>query len=166
MNRVARVVKARAQEYGVDLPYILIEPGRSIVGSAGITLYTVGAVKTIPDIRTYVSVDGGMCDNPRYILYSSDYDVLCANKANEPRDFKVTVAGKCCESGDLIQENTPIQRVEHGDILAVLSTGAYNYSMSSNYNRIPRPPVVMVCRGESRVIVKGETFEDLVRNDV
>lgn len=166
MNRVARVVKARAQEYGVELPYILIEPGRSIVGSAGITLYTVGAVKTIPDIRTYVSVDGGMCDNPRYILYSSDYDVLCANKANEPRDFKVTVAGKCCESGDLIQENTPIQRVEHGDILAVLSTGAYNYSMSSNYNRIPRPPVVMVCRGESRVIVKGETFEDLVRNDV
>ena len=166
MNRVARVVKARAQEYGVELPYILIEPGRSIVGSAGITLYTVGAVKTIPDIRTYVSVDGGMCDNPRYILYSSDYDVLCANKANEPRDFKVTVAGKCCESGDLIQENTPIQRVEHGDILAVLSTGAYNYSMSSNYNRIPRPPVVMVCRGESRVVVKGETFEDLVRNDV
>lgn len=166
MNRVARVVKSRAQEYGVDLPYILIEPGRSIVGSAGITLYTVGAVKTIPNIRTYVSVDGGMGDNPRYILYSSDYDVLCANKANEPRDFKVTVAGKCCESGDLIQENTAIQRVEHGDILAVLSTGAYNYSMASNYNRIPRPPVVMVKDGESRVIVKGETFEDLVRNDV
>ncbi|MFR8011708.1 MAG: diaminopimelate decarboxylase [Clostridia bacterium] len=166
MNRVAKVVKSKAQEYGVELPYILIEPGRSIVGSAGITLYTVGAVKTIPNIRTYVSVDGGMCDNPRYILYSSDYDVLCANKANEPRDFKVTVAGKCCESGDLIQENTAIQHVEHGDILAVLSTGAYNYSMSSNYNRIPRPPVVMVKEGESRVIVKGETFEDLVRNDV
>lgn len=166
MNRVAKVVKSKASEYGVELPYILIEPGRSIVGSAGITLYTVGAVKTIPNIRTYVSVDGGMCDNPRYILYSSDYDVLCANKANDPRDFKVTVAGKCCESGDLIQENTAIQRVEHGDILAVLSTGAYNYSMSSNYNRIPRPPVVMVKEGESRVIVKGETFEDLVRNDI
>lgn len=166
MNRVAKVVKAKAQEYGVELPYILIEPGRSIVGSAGITLYTVGAVKTIPDVRTYVSVDGGMCDNPRYILYSSDYDVLCANKANEPRNFKVTVAGKCCESGDLIQENTAIQQVEHGDILAVLSTGAYNYSMSSNYNRIPRPPVVMVKDGESRVIVKGETFEDLIRNDI
>lgn len=166
MNRVAKVVKSKASEYGVELPYILIEPGRSIVGSAGITLYTVGAVKTIPNIRTYVSVDGGMCDNPRYILYSSDYDVLCANKANDPRDFKVTVAGKCCESGDLIQENTAIQHVEHGDILAVLSTGAYNYSMSSNYNRIPRPPVVMVKEGESRVIVKGETFEDLVRNDI
>lgn len=166
MNRVAKVVKSKASEYGVELPYILIEPGRSIVGSAGITLYTVGAVKTIPNIRTYVSVDGGMCDNPRYILYSSDYDVLCANKANDTRDFKVTVAGKCCESGDLIQENTAIQRVEHGDILAVLSTGAYNYSMSSNYNRIPRPPVVMVKEGESRVIVKGETFEDLVRNDI
>ena len=166
MNRVAKVVKSKAQEYGVELPYILIEPGRSIVGSAGITLYTVGAVKTIPNIRTYVSVDGGMCDNPRYILYSSDYDVLCANRANEPRDFKVTVAGKCCESGDLIQENTAIQRVAHGDILAVLSTGAYNYSMSSNYNRIPRPPVVMVREGESRVIVRGETFEDLVCNDI
>lgn len=166
MNRVAKVVKSKASEYGVELPYILIEPGRSIVGSAGITLYTVGAVKTIPNIRTYVSVDGGMCDNPRYILYSSDYDVLCANKANDPRDFKVTVAGKCCESGDLIQENTAIQHVDHGDILAVLSTGAYNYSMSSNYNRIPRPPVVMVKEGESRVIVKGETFEDLVRNDI
>lgn len=166
MNRVAKVVKSKASEYGVELPYILIEPGRSIVGSAGITLYTVGAVKTIPNIRTYVSVDGGMCDNPRYILYSSDYDVLCANKAKDPRDFKVTVAGKCCESGDLIQENTAIQHVEHGDILAVLSTGAYNYSMSSNYNRIPRPPVVMVKEGESRVIVKGETFEDLVRNDI
>lgn len=166
MNRVARVVKAKAQEYGVELPYILIEPGRSIVGSAGITLYTVGAVKTIPNIRTYVSVDGGMCDNPRYILYSSDYDVLCANKANEPRDFKVTVAGKCCESGDLIQENTAIQHVEHGDIIAVLSTGAYNYSMASNYNRIPRPPVVMVKDGQSRVIVKGESYEDLVRNDI
>lgn len=166
MNRVARVVKAKAQEYGVELPYILIEPGRSIVGSAGITLYTVGAVKTIPNIRTYVSVDGGMCDNPRYILYSSDYDVLCANKANEPRDFKVTVAGKCCESGDLIQENTAIQHVEHGDIIAVLSTGAYNYSMASNYNRIPRPPVVMVKDGQSRVIVKGESYEDLIRNDI
>ncbi len=166
MNRVARVVKAKAQEYGLELPYILIEPGRSIVGSAGITLYTVGAVKTIPNVRTYVSVDGGMCDNPRYILYSSDYDIVCANKVNAPRDFKVTVAGKCCESGDLIQENTAIQQVEHGDILAVLSTGAYNYSMSSNYNRIPRPPVVMVKDGESRVIVKGETFEDLIRNDI
>lgn len=166
MNRVAGVVKSKAREYGVELPYILIEPGRSIVGSAGITLYTVGAVKTIPNIRTYISVDGGMCDNPRYILYSSDYDVLCANRANEPRDFKVTVAGKCCESGDLLQENTAIQRVKHGDVLAVLSTGAYNYSMSSNYNRIPRPPVIMVREGKSRVIVKGETFEDLVRNDI
>lgn len=166
MNRVAKVVKAKAQECGVELPYILIEPGRSIVGSAGITLYTVGAVKTIPNIRTYVSIDGGMCDNPRYILYSSDYDVLCANKANAPRDFTVTVAGKCCESGDLIQENTAIQHVEHGDIIAVLSTGAYNYSMASNYNRIPRPPVVMVKDGQSRVIVKGESYEDLVRNDI
>lgn len=166
MDRVAQVVRQKAEEYGVALPFILIEPGRSIVGSAGITLYTVGAVKKIPDVRTYVSVDGGMCDNPRYILYQSDYELVCANKAGQPKDFTVTVAGKCCESGDLIQENTSIQQVEHGDILAVLSTGAYNYSMSLNYNRIPRPAVVMTNNGVSRVIVRAETFEDLTRNDV
>ncbi len=105
-------------------------------------------------------------ENPRYALYQSDYTCLIANKANEPADFTATIAGKCCESGDLIQENTFIQKPEVGDILAVLSTGAYNYSMASNYNRNTRPPVVMVRGGESRVIIKGETYEDLVRNDV
>ena len=107
-----------------------------------------------------------MTDNPRYILYQSDYDVMCANKANEPKTVKVTVAGKCCESGDLIQENTPIQKVEAGDLLAVLSTGAYNYSMASNYNRIPRPIVIMAKDGESRIIIRRETYEDITRNDV
>lgn len=166
MKRVSKVVRAAAEELDIDMPHILIEPGRSIVGAAGITLYTVGGVKEIPNVRTYVSVDGGMGDNPRYILYQSEYELLCANKANAPKDFKATVAGRCCESGDLIQENTYIQQVEPGDILAVLSTGAYNYSMASNYNRVPRPPVVMVKNGESRVIVRGESYEDLVRNDV
>lgn len=166
MKRVSKVVRAEAEKLGIDMPHILIEPGRSIVGAAGITLYTVGGVKEIPNVRTYVSVDGGMGDNPRYILYQSEYELLCTNKANEPKDFKATVAGRCCESGDLIQENTYIQQVEPGDILAVLSTGAYNYSMASNYNRVPRPPVVMVKNGESRVIVRGESYEDLVRNDV
>lgn len=166
MNRVAAVIKKKAEEHSMELPFIIIEPGRSIAGAAGITLYTVGAVKEIENVRTYVSIDGGMTDNPRYILYQSTYEILCANKANEPKTEKITLAGKCCESGDLIQENAMIQKVVPGDTIAVLSTGAYNYSMASNYNRIGRPAVVMTNNGESRIIVKRESFEDLVRNDV
>lgn len=166
MNRVAAVIKKKAEELSIDLPFIIIEPGRSIAGAAGITLYTVGAVKEIENVRTYVSIDGGMTDNPRYILYQSTYEILCANKANDPKTEKITLAGKCCESGDLIQENAMIQKVVPGDTIAVLSTGAYNYSMASNYNRIGRPAVVMTNNGESRIIVKRESFEDLVRNDV
>lgn len=166
MNRVAAVIKKKAEEHSMELPFIIIEPGRSIAGAAGITLYTVGAVKEIENVRTYVSIDGGMTDNPRYILYQSTYEILCANKANEPKTEKITLAGKCCESGDLIQENAMIQKVVPGDTIAVLSTGAYNYSMASNYNRIGRPAVVITNNGESRIIVKRESFEDLVRNDV
>lgn len=166
MTKVATVIKDTCNKLDLETPKILIEPGRSIIGSEAITLYTVGSVKKIPDVRTYVSIDGGMIDNPRYILYQSEYEIMCANKANKPKDKIVTVAGKCCESGDLIQENAPIQDVESGDIMAVLSTGAYNYSMASNYNRIPRPAAVMVRDGESRLIIKRETYEDLVRNDI
>ena len=166
MKRVAGVVKSTCKELDLDTPFILIEPGRSIVGSAAVTLYTVGAVKKIPNVRTYVSIDGGMTDNPRYILYQSKYEILCANKANEERSQTVTVAGKCCESGDLIQEHAPLQKVEPGDILAVLSTGAYNYSMASNYNRVPRPPVVMVRNGEPELAVRGESYEDMAKNDL
>lgn len=166
MEKVSEVIKSYSGQLGVKTPFVLIEPGRAIVGAAGITLYTVGAVKEIPDVRTYVSVDGGMGDNPRYVLYQSRYEVVCANKAAEKRDFTATVAGKCCESGDLIQEWTHIQPVEPGDILAVLSTGAYNYSMASNYNRICRPPVIMVKDGQPRVVVKRETFEQLTQNDI
>ena len=126
----------------------------------------MGGKKVIPNIRTYVSVDGGMGDNPRYALYQSKYDVEVANKADLPKSEVVTVAGKCCETGDLIGEGMPIQPVEPGDILAVLATGAYNYSMSSNYNRIPKPAVVMVSGGKSRVVVKRENLEDIVRNDL
>lgn len=166
MEKVSEKVKEVCAEKNVKLPFILIEPGRSIAAPAGITLYTVGGRKEIPNIRTYVSVDGGMGDNPRYALYQSKYDVEVANKANLPKTEIVTVAGKCCETGDLIGEGMPIQPVEPGDILAVLATGAYNYSMSSNYNRIPKPPVVMIRDGKSRVVVKRETFEDIVRNDI
>ena len=166
MKNVSAVVKAETERLGLKMPFILIEPGRSVVGAAGLTLYTVGAVKKIPDIRTFVSVDGGMADNPRYALYKADYQVVCANKANEEKNMTVTVAGKCCESGDLIQENTPLQTVEAGDILAVLSTGAYNYSMASNYNRIPKLPVVMVNNGQARTVVKRETYEMVAACDV
>lgn len=166
MKKVAETVNSYSAKLGLKTPFILIEPGRSVVGAAGLTLYTVGAVKNIPDVRTYVSVDGGMGDNPRYALYQSHYELVCANKASEKRTETVTVAGKCCESGDLIQEWTHIQPVEPGDIIAVLSTGAYNYSMASNYNRIPRLPAVMVKDGESRVVIKRETYEQVAECDI
>ena len=123
-------------------------------------------VKTIKDVRTYVSVDGGMSDNPRYALYGAEYEAVVANKADRPRDFVATIAGKCCESGGLIAEDCPLPEMEKGDLLAVFSTGAYNYSMASNYNRIPRPAVVLINDGESRIIVKKEKYSDLIINDV
>lgn len=163
---VAEAIKNKCKEYKMNVPMIRMEPGRSIVAEAGTTLYTVGTIKEIPDVRNYVAVDGGMFDNPRYILYKADYECLIANKASEERNYKATIAGKCCESGDLIQENTMIQAPSDGDILAVLSTGAYNYSMSSNYNRNLKPACVMINNGEPRIIIKAETYEDLLRNDV
>lgn len=166
MEAVSAKINEICAKYGLKLPRIYIEPGRSIVGEAGITLYTIGNIKEIPGVRSYVAIDGGMFDNPRYALYQSDYTCMIANKADQPADYVATIAGKCCESGDLIQEHTHIQKPEEGDILAVLSTGAYNYSMASNYNRNPRPACVMVSQGESRVIIRGETYEDLVRNDI
>ena len=166
MEPVSRAVKASAEKLGLSQPFVLIEPGRSIVGEAGTTLYTVGSVKEIPDIRTYVSVDGGMGDNPRYILYQAKYDMILANRVNEPATGTVTVAGRCCESGDLLGENVPLAPAKPGDLLAVFATGAYNYSMASRYNRVGIPPVVMVKDGSSRVIVRGESLEDLVRNDL
>ena len=166
MEQVSVTVKETCKRLGLNIPFIMIEPGRSIVGPAGTTLYTVGAVKTIPGIRNYVSVDGGMTDNPRYILYQSEYSIAVATKIDTPSDYIATIAGRCCESGDLVQEDAKIQTPEPGDILAVFCTGAYNYSMASNYNRVPRPPVVMIKDGESRVIIKGESYEDLVKNDL
>ncbi len=166
MERVSQVVKSECAELGLEQPFIYIEPGRSIAAPAGITLYKVGARKEIPGVRTYISVDGGMCDNPRYILYQSEYEAVVANKAAEERSERVTIAGKCCESGDLIGENMPLQHAESGDIIAVLATGAYNYSMSSNYNRLQKPAVVMLKDGKARVAVKRETLDDIIRNDV
>lgn len=166
MRLVADALNKKAAALRYPTPYIVIEPGRSVVGPAGITLYTVGGVKHIPGVRDYLSVDGGMADNPRYALYQAPYTALAAARAGEPADWTVTIAGRCCESGDLIQENTRIQRCGRGDVLAVLATGAYNYSMSSNYNRLLRPAVVMTANGQARVAVKAETYEDLLRNDM
>ncbi len=166
LEKVSEIVKSECKALGIELPKMFIEPGRSIAGPAGITLYTVGARKEIPNIRTYVSVDGGMADNPRYILYGSEYDAVVANKAGEERTEKVTIAGRCCESGDLIGENMPLQHAESGDIIAVCATGAYNYSMSSNYNRLQKPAIVFVNNGKSRIAVKRETLDDIIRNDI
>ena len=174
MEKISQVIAEKCREWGLDTPYIYMEPGRSIVGQAGITLYRVGSVKTTPaqdketgdTTRTYVSVDGGMTDNPRYALYQSEYTVVAAQRAADPAAERVTIAGRCCESGDLIQKNILLQKVSPGDVLAVLSTGAYNYSMASNYNRIPRPAVVMVRNGQPRIVVQRESYEDLIRNDI
>lgn len=166
MKEVALTLRETAEKLSYPMPFVYIEPGRAVVGAECLTLYTVGSVKTIPDVRTYVSVDGGMGDNPRYILYQSKYEVVCANKASQPRTKTVTLAGRCCESGDIIQEHTRLQKVKAGDIVAVLTTGAYNYSMASNYNRVPRPEVLMIRDGAERVIIKRETYRDIVANDI
>ena len=142
-------IKDKAAEHKLGLPYLLIEPGRSIVGEAGVTLYTVGAIKDIPGIKKYVAIDGGMFDNPRYALYQSKYTVVKASDMNAPCTQKVTIAGKCCESGDLIAVDVNMPEVESGDILAVLSTGAYNYSMASNYNRNFIPQAILVKDGRA-----------------
>ena len=166
LEALIAAVKEKAEEHSLKQPFLLIEPGRSIVGEAGITLYTVGAIKDIPGIKKYVAIDGGMFDNPRYALYQSKYTVLLANRANDACTEKVTIAGKCCESGDLIAVDVPLPAAKRGDIAAVLSTGAYNYSMASNYNRNFIPPAILVNEGRAEYIIKPQTYEDLVRNDV
>lgn len=166
IKKTSETVKEIAKERDIELPYLVFEPGRSIVAPAGITIYTVGGVKEIENVRTYVSVDGGMGDNPRYILYGSKYSIIVANNAGAKPVAPVTIAGKCCESGDLIQENIMMPEIKVGDTLAVLATGAYNYSMASNYNRIPRPPIVAVKGNEKKVIVRRETYDDIIKNDI
>lgn len=165
LRALISTVKEGCAELGLRLPYLYLEPGRSIVGEAGITLYTVGAIKEIPGIRKYIAIDGGMFDNPRYALYQSKYTAILANRAAEEATELVSIAGKCCESGDLIGVDFNLPKANTGDILAVLSTGAYNYSMASNYNRNLIPPVVLVKDGKAEYIVKPQSYEDLVRND-
>ncbi len=167
IKQVAFCIKSKCQELNIPVPEIRMEPGRSIVADAGLTLYTVGSVKKIPAYKNYVSVDGGMTDNPRYALYGSKYTLAVANKMNEKSDFCCTVAGRCCESGDVLQENVNLaSTVQKGDFVAVMTTGAYNFSMASNYNRVPRPPIVMISNKKDYLAVKRETLEDIVKNDI
>ncbi len=166
LEKVSEAVHKKCKEFSLRCPKICIEPGRSIVGTSGITLYTVGNIKEIKGVRIYISVDGGMTDNPRYILYKSKYEVVNAGRMNDRKDKIVTIVGRCCESGDIIQENVQICKTEIGDILAVLCTGAYNYSMASNYNRIPKPAVVMVKGGVHKLIVNRQSYDDIVAQDL
>lgn len=167
IRQVAEYVKKLCADLSIKEPAISMEPGRSIVADAGITLYRVGNVKRIEGYKNYVAIDGGMGDNPRYALYESEYTVIAADKAEEPCDFLCDLVGRFCESGDIIQPKIKLpESVARGDLIAVLTTGAYNYSMASNYNRIPKLPVVMVNGNDDYIAVKGETFEDLIRNDM
>lgn len=163
---VQAALEDACQEQKFPRPKIIIEPGRSIVGTAGTTLYTVGSIKEIPGVRKYVAVDGGMADNPRTALYQAEYEAVLANRANEETVESVSITGKCCESGDMLIWDIDFPKAVSGDLLAVSCTGAYNYSMSSNYNRLTRPGVVLVKGGHADVIVLRETHSDLLRNDV
>ena len=159
---IAAHLSAGCAEAGYPVPRVLMEPGRSIVADAGVTLYSAGGIKEIEGYRNYVTVDGGMTDNPRYALYKSAYTVLNASRATEPATYPCTIAGRCCESGDRIAEDINIVRPERGDIIAVLTTGAYNYAMSSNYNRVLRPALVMISKGEAHLAVRRQTIDDLL----
>ena len=150
----------------IKKPVFIIEPGRAIVGEAGVTLYSVGAIKDIEGVRKYVAIDGGMTDNIRPALYEAKYEAVLANRANDKPEEVVTIAGKCCESGDIIIKDIKLPKAKRGDLLAVFTTGAYCYSMASNYNRNVIPPVVFVRGGKSGYAVRPQTYEDLARLDV
>lgn len=166
VEEMADVVKEMAEEYAYPIPEIWIEPGRSLVGDAGTTIYSAGSTKVVPGVRTYVAVDGGMSDNIRPALYDAHYSSALANRMNEPHDQQWTVAGKCCESGDKLIEKANLPKVKTGDLLAVFCTGAYTYSMASNYNRLPRPAVVFVEKGQYQLVVRRETYEDIIKLDL
>ena len=154
------------KKYAIDIPTIYIEPGRSIISTAGVTLYTVGSTKQVPNGRKYVAVDGGMADNPRPSMYQAQYTAEVANKPGFENTEKVTIAGRFCESGDILIENVDLPKLEAGDIICFYNTGAYNYSMSSNYNRVEKPAMVLVNNSQSDIIVYRETLDNLIMYDV
>jgi diaminopimelate decarboxylase len=162
---ICEVIKAACEQENMPLPKLLCEPGRSLIATSCVTAYTIGSSKQIPGIRTYITIDGGMSDNPRPITYQSVYRAVVANKMSASMTETVTVAGKHCESGDILIKNAQLPKTQPGDILVVNATGAYNYSMSSNYNRLPRPAAVLVSNGEANLILRRENYQDLIRQD-
>lgn len=162
---VIKSLKASVEKYGIDEPSLFIEPGRSIISTAGVTLYTIGSSKEVPHGKKYFAVDGGMADNARPSMYRAEYTALVANKPEETASQSVTIAGRFCESGDILIQNIELPELEEGDILCVFNTGAYNYSMASNYNRVPKPAMVLVNNSQSDIIIKRETLEDLISHD-
>lgn len=165
-NAILNKAEETAKTLSMTLPSLVIEPGRSIIGNAGMTLYTVGAIKEIPEVRKYVAVDGGMTDNIRPALYRAEYECAIANRMGEAEGELVTISGKCCESGDILLNNIRIPQAKSGDILAVLTTGAYGYAMASNYNKIPKAAVVLAGSGSSRLICRRESYEDIIKNEL
>ncbi|WP_044747953.1 diaminopimelate decarboxylase [Bacillus alveayuensis] len=166
VEQIIDEVKKQVEELDIAMPEIWIEPGRSLVGDAGTTIYSIGSRKEVPNVRQYIAVDGGMSDNIRPALYEAKYEAVLANRVLDENEEVVSIAGKCCESGDMLIWDLPLPKAQAGDYLAVFCTGAYGYSMANNYNRIPRPAVVFVENGEAQLVVKRETYEDLVRLDV
>ena len=166
VKEIIEEVKKQAEEFSMTMPEIWIEPGRSLVGDAGTTLYKIGSKKDVPNVRKYLAVDGGMSDNIRPALYEAKYEAIIANKPLQPIEETVSIAGKCCESGDMLIWDLPLPKTDNEDILAVFCTGAYGYSMANNYNRIPRPPVVFVENGKAVLVVRRETFEDIIKQDL
>ena len=166
LGEIATHIKNACLEAKINIPKILIEPGRSIVADSGMTLYSCGGLKEITGYKKYLPIDGGMSDNPRYALYQAEYTVYNASRIDDSADTVCDVVGKCCESGDIIQENVSIAFPQKGDIIAVCTTGAYNYSMASNYNKIPRPPIVGISNGTAEILVKRESYEDLISNEL
>ncbi len=166
ISDIGKWLDKRCAEINYPHPTIIHEPGRSIVADAGLTLYTVGTVKEITGFKNYVSIDGGMSDNPRYALYEAQYTATVANRATEDKNYSCSLVGRCCESGDIIAENIQLQKTQRGDTVAVFTTGAYNYTMASNYNRIPRPPIVALYGEKDYLAVKRETYEDMLKNEI
>lgn len=166
VEEIIQEVQRKTKETGLAMPEIWIEPGRSLVGDAGMTLYRVGSEKSVPEVRKYLAVDGGMNDNIRPALYDAKYEAVLANRANDPVEETVSIAGKCCESGDMLIWDLPLPKADHEDLLAVFCTGAYGYSMANNYNRIPRPPVVFVENNQAELVIRRESYDDLVKLDL
>lgn len=165
-NSIINKAEIISKNLGVNMPSLTIEPGRSIIGKAGTTLYTVGSIKEIEAVRKYVAVDGGMTDNIRPALYKAEYECILANRVEDNSKEKVTISGKCCESGDILLSDVKLPKVHSGDILAVLSTGAYGYSMSSNYNKIPRAAVVFIKEGKTKLICRRQTYMEVISNEI